>query len=121
MEGGHETWMEKYIDGTFISGATKLIILGKIKHRSTYPYELYKQLKAHHFSPIRKISKSDVYNTLNALENKGLVRSESRLSGSKVQKKYSITPKGARVAKEAKKILAEHLSDIKRLIAYEFQ
>lgn len=116
-----EPWIEKHIDSTFVNGVTKLIILGKISHKSTYPYELFKQLKKHHFGPVTDISKSDVYNVLNALESRGLVRSESKLSGAKVQKKYSITPKGAKVAKEAKKILTNHLDDIKKLIAYEFQ
>ena len=116
-----ETKMKKSVESMLVSGATKLIILGKIKHHSTYPYEIFKQLKTCPFTPVTKTSKSDVYNILNALENRGLVKSEPILSGSKVQKKYSITPEGARITREAKKILISDVKNIKKLIAYEFQ
>jgi|GEM_PF-7039604 DNA-binding PadR family transcriptional regulator len=115
------TKVKKSIESILVSGATKLIILGKIKHHSTYPYEIFKQLKTCPFTPVTKTSKSDVYNILNSLESKGLVKSESVLAGSKVQKKYSITPEGARITREAKKILIADVKNIKKLIYYEFQ
>ncbi len=120
MRDDEEHW-RRYIDETFVNGVAKLIILGKIRHHSTYPYEIYKQLRKHHFGPVKGISKSGIYNILNSLEKRGLVISESRLSGSKVQKKYSITNDGRRVSREAKIILTNHLNEIKRLINHEFK
>ena len=109
------------IDRQFISGITKLIILGKIRKTGTHPYEIYKEIKDHPFAPIRGISKSDVYNTIKALETMGLISGKPGLVGSKMQKKYHLTKQGAEVSGRAKKILSAHLNDIKRLIAYEFK
>ncbi len=120
MKDDEEHW-RSYIDETFVNGVAKLIILGKVKHHSTYPYEIYKQLKKHHFGPVNCISKSGVYNILNSLEKNGLVSSEPTLFGSKVQKKYSITNDGKRVSSEAKVILTNHLNEIKKLINHEFK
>ena len=113
--------MDNWIDSQFISGITKLIILGKIGKAGTHPYEIYKEIKDHPFAPIRGISKSDVYNTIKALETMGLISGKPGLVGSKVQKKYHLTKEGASVSRRAKKILSAHINDIKKLMAYEFR
>jgi len=121
MEEGAELEMHKYIDNTFKSGILKFVILNSVSRQSTYPYELYKKLSKVNFGVLHDIQKSEVYNTLNSLEGKGLVKGESHLSGSKVQKEYKITPKGMKVAVRSRKVMAKNIQGIKKLIAYEFE
>lgn len=113
--------VHRYIDNTFKSGILKFVVLNSLSRQSTYPYELFKKLKKVNFGVLKDIQKSEIYNTLNSLEAKGLVKGESRLSGSKVQKEYRITSRGMKVALRARKIMVRNVSSIKRLIAYEFE
>ena len=113
--------VHKYVDSTFKSGILKFIVLNALSKRSTYPYELYKRLRKVDFGMLRNVQKSEVYNVLNSLEAKGLVRSATHLIGAKVQKEYSATKEGRRVAVRSRKVMARNMMNVKRLIAYELE
>lgn len=120
MEKDGELDIHRYVDDAFKSGILKFVILNAVCRKSTYPYDLYKRLKKVNFGILKDINKSEVYNILNSLEGKGLVKGASHLTGSKVQKEYRITKSGYRAAMRSRKVMAKNVSNIKRLIKYEF-
>ncbi len=121
MEDEIELDVHKYIDNSFKSGILKFVILNAVGRQKTYPYDLYKKLRKVNFGILKDVKKSEIYNTLNSLEAKGLVEGRSRLSGSKVQKEYTVTQEGMKVAARARKVMAKNVGNIKKLIAYEFE
>ncbi len=120
MEKNDGLDIHKYVDETFKNGVLKFVILNAMCRKNVYPYELYKRLKKVNFGILKDINKSEIYNTFNSLENKGLVKSSSHLSCSKVQKEYRITSDGLKVAARSRKVMAKNVGNIKKLIAYEF-
>ena len=79
-----------------------------------------KTFKASHHPIISKVDKSQIYNTLNALERDGFVKSRMTHFGAKQQKVYSITPKGRAVAHSFKKMFFGFIKDARSLIRSEF-
>jgi DNA-binding PadR family transcriptional regulator len=116
-----ELEMHKYVDSAFKSGILKFVILNAISRQSTYPYDLYKKLSKIRFGILQGVRKSEVYNTLNSLEAKGFVKGETQLFGSKVKKRYKITNNGMRVVLKSRKVMMRNISNIKKLISYEFE
>ena len=112
--------LRKYVDNTLRAGMKRLIVLHSIKKHRTYPYALLKVLKKSDHIVIRKITKSEIYNILNSLEKKGLVKGELKRVGQKMQKMYHITPSGNAVLLETKGIIVKYLHELKILIADEF-
>ena len=121
MEGRNGFEMHRFVDETFKGGILKFATLNMINKHHTYPYKLYKKMKTFHFGVLSHVEKSEVYNALNSLETKGLVKSRIHLKGSKVQKEYSLTPIGKKVLTRSRKAMLANLRNIKKLINYEFE
>lgn len=113
----HDEELDKYINKAFFAGVTRLIMLREIKRGNNYPYGILKELKSSHNVHIRKITKNEVYNILNALERDGFVESASKLEGGKVQKRYVLTHKGMRLVRKAGRVMVRHLKAVKRIMA----
>ncbi len=125
MGGGTETraGTGKYgiIDGTLKSGFAKIIILNSIRRKKTHPYALLKNLRERDYPIVGRMGKSEIYNILNALEKKGFVRSKAVMRGRVAQKRYELTPYGAKVANNSKRMISGFLAEARRLIEVEFE
>ena len=96
--------VDNYIYNAFSHGLINIWLLKMIEKKRTYPYALVKMLKASKSEMLRRLSRSDIYNTLNALEKRGLVRSRPVFSGEKMRKEYRLTPRGRRLIREAERV-----------------
>lgn len=99
------------------SGVLKLVLLRSISKGNDYPYSVLKSLKCHSHLPFGTVSKNEVYNTLNALEKRGYVRSRTVLSGSKAQRHYRLTPQGRSVVRRSRRIMLQLIKDMKTLVS----
>ena len=109
--------IRNHIDKSFMSGILKLMILRKIKHGNDYPYSIMKEFECNPHAPMKNITKNDVYNTLNALEKGGYVKSSSRKMGNKIQKRYVLTASGRKMVIKSRKAIIKHIKEAKKLVA----
>lgn len=110
-----------YVDETMKKGIVSAIVIHHIKkNKGTYPYALMKEFKKSRHPFLSAMDKSQVYNLLNTLEHDGFVKSKASLVGSKVQKVYSVTPKGSAYASSFMKIFSGFISSAKELVRREF-
>ena len=117
----HELFPGRLLDDTMKRGMISAMVLVHLKKESTYPYALMKNFKASHHPMLSKVDKSQVYNTLNALERDGFVKSKMTHVGAKQQKMYSITPKGKAVVLSFRKLFFGFVKDARSLIQSEFK
>ncbi len=117
----HEMFPGRLLDDTMKRGMISAMVLVHLNKRSTYPYALMKNFKASHHPMLSKVDKSQVYNTLNALERDGFVKSRMTHVGAKQQKMYSITPKGKAVVLSFKRLFFGFVKDARSLIQSEFK
>jgi len=77
----------------------KLIILKKVERGRTYSYALIKEISRnrHIGSLMNKPSeiKNEVYNQVNALEKRGMIKTEAVIEGGRLKKYYKLTSKGS--------------------------
>ena len=106
--------MEHYMTKDMYHMIMKLVILGQIKSRKVYSYELINHVAMH--VPKYRVSKyeikNDVYNTLAVLEKLGYVHQKKVLSGNRVKNFYTITKKGDKSLKESKRIMAKAMANV---------
>lgn len=111
----------RYMDDTMKKGIVSAIVIHHIKkNKGTYPYALLKSFKKSGHPFLCVMDKSQVYNLLNALEHDGFVKSKASLVGAKMQKVYSVTPKGSAYASSFMKIFYGFVSRAKILVKREF-
>ncbi len=108
------------IDKKILKGMHTMIVLTHIEKKSTYPYALLKRFRASRHPMLSGISKSELYNILGSLEHQGYVRGKVVLAGSKVQKVYSITPKGDDVAKSFRRVFFSFIRSASKIITGAF-
>ena len=106
--------MEHYMTKDMYHMIIKLVILGKIKSKRMYSYELINHVAMHvpKYRYDKKEIKNDVYNTIAMLEKLGYVGQKRMLSGGKVKNFYSLTKKGEKSLAESKKILSRAMKDV---------
>ncbi len=103
--------VDNYIYNAFRHGLINIWLLKMIGKKRTYPYALVKTLKASKSEMLRRLSRCDIYNTLNALEKRGLVCSRPVFSGAKMRKEYRLTPRGRRLVREADSVRQQILDE----------
>ncbi len=89
--------LDNYVYSAFRHGLINIWLLKIIGKHETYPYALVKACSKSRSKILKRFGKSDVYNALNALEKRGLVRSAARLRGARLRKEYRLTAKGRRL------------------------
>ena len=83
----------------------KLRILMRVKAGNIYPYALMKEFKKSNFSKfIGPTIKNDTYNSLNALEKSGYIKSVLKSENGKTKKYYAITKRGIKASASIKKV-----------------
>jgi DNA-binding PadR family transcriptional regulator len=84
-----------------------MILLAAIKEKPSYAYEIDKMLESKNMRDWLKIGVASVYQVLDRLEKKGLLKSKREREGRMpVRKRYSITDGGeAHLKKDVKKLL----------------
>lgn len=96
------------------SMALEFRILKDINDGETYPYSLLKRFEKLKFGKGRfKISKSDIYNAVAALERKHYIKVAKRRGAKKY---YTITKEGKEVISKSKKILTDAIKEISKLL-----
>lgn len=112
-----DTWKHPYINKEFRHLILKFIILNKISCGKTYSYSLIKDIKdigSPKFTIRDKSAvKNDVYNTISSLERAGLIKSTDKLESGRRKKYYKLTKKGSTTLKEARKILAPMVKELR--------
>ncbi|EET89927.1 MAG: helix-turn-helix transcriptional regulator [Candidatus Micrarchaeales archaeon] len=112
--GNEGNEMQNYMTKDMYHLIMKLVILGSIKKKKMYPYELINRVAMHvpKYKSDKKEIKNDVYNTLAVLERIGYIRLERKLAGGRVKNFYTITKKGNESLLASKRILAEAMINV---------
>ena len=108
--------MQNYMTKDMYHLIMKLVILGSIKRREMYPYELINRVAMHvpKYKGDKGEIKNDVYNTLAVLERIGYIRLEKKLVEGRVKNFYTITKKGNESLLASKRILADAMVNVTR-------
>ncbi len=108
--------MQNYMTKDMYHLIMKLVILGSIKRREMYPYELINRVAMHvpKYKSDKSEIKNDVYNTLAVLERIGYIRLEKKLVEGRVKNFYTITKKGNESLLASKRILADAMVNVTR-------
>ncbi|MEM0201136.1 MAG: PadR family transcriptional regulator [Candidatus Micrarchaeaceae archaeon] len=105
----------EYIEKDMYRMMLKFTLLNRINYKLSYSYELVKYImytKPKSVKVRESVIKNDVYNTLNALEKAGYIKSEHIISKGKIKKYYTITKNGKIAIKDAQKIFAKASKDV---------
>jgi len=109
------------LDALLKQGLLKITVMAHLRRHGAYPYEMLKHFKSAGFPGFSKLKKSDIYNVIKSLEDDGFVKYSVVMDGARMQKRYQLTAKGAKVMKASKRIGLKALADIRRLIESEFK
>jgi DNA-binding PadR family transcriptional regulator len=85
--------------------------------RETYSYALFKELERRkgfisHLKEHGMDVKSDIYNTVKALEKSGYIKVDVRVEGGRLKKYYSITKSGRGVLRQTKRVLMASMNSL---------
>ena len=101
-----------------IKGTLKTIVLKLLAdNKKMYGYEITQRVKDLTFEKIQ-ITEGALYPTLHALENDGLVTTETEYIGKRVRKYYSLSPTGKSKAKEKVNELADFMETMTFLVRH---
>ena len=99
-----------------LKGTLKTIVLKLLAdNKKMYGYEITQKVKELTLDKIQ-ITEGAVYPTLHALENDGLVTTESEFIGKRVRKYYTLSPRGKLKTKEKVNELADFMNTMKFLL-----
>jgi len=102
--------------GELIKGTLKTIVLKLLAdNRKMYGYEITQRVKELTGDKIQ-ITEGALYPTLHALEQEGLLTTETEYIGKRVRKYYSLSPSGKTRVKEKVKELADFFETMKFLL-----
>ncbi|MEM3841294.1 MAG: helix-turn-helix transcriptional regulator [Candidatus Micrarchaeaceae archaeon] len=106
--------MEHYMTKDMYHMIMKLVILGEIKKKKVYSYELINHVAIHvpKYRSSKNDVKNDVYNTLAMLEKLGYVSQKKTFYRDRVRNFYTLTKKGAMALAESKKIMSKAMADV---------
>ncbi len=82
-------------------------------NKKAYPYDLLKRMKDKRNPIFCDLDKNDVYNAMNALEAKDLIK---YISAKGDKKYYKITLKGITLLKSSKLLLVKHLRELQKML-----
>ena len=99
-----------------LKGTLKTIVLKLLaENKKMYGYEITQKVKELTLDKIQ-ITEGALYPTLHALENDGLVTTESEFIGKRVRKYYTLSPSGKLKTKEKVNELADFMNTMKFLL-----
>jgi DNA-binding PadR family transcriptional regulator len=99
-----------------LKGTLKTIVLKLLAdNKKMYGYEITQKVKELTLDKIQ-ITEGALYPTLHALENDGLVTTESEFIGKRVRKYYTLSPRGKLKTKEKVNELADFMNTMKFLL-----
>jgi len=99
-----------------IKGTLKTIVLKMLEdNRKMYGYEITQKVKELTKDRIQ-LTEGALYPTLHALENDGLLTTETEYIGKRMRKYYSLSPSGKGKAKERVSELADFMETMKLLL-----
>lgn len=99
-----------------LKGTLKTIVLKLLAdNKRMYGYEITQKVKELTLDKIQ-ITEGALYPTLHALENDGLVTTESEFIGKRVRKYYALSPTGKTKTKEKVSELADFMDTMKFLL-----
>lgn len=99
-----------------IKGTLKTIILKLLAdNKKMYGYEMTQRVKELTLDKIQ-LTEGALYPTLHALEEAGLVVTETEYIGKRVRKYYSLSPKGTSAMKERVNELADFMETMRFLL-----
>ncbi len=99
-----------------LKGTLKTIVLKLLSdNKRMYGYEITQKVKELTLDKIQ-ITEGALYPTLHALEDDGLVTTESEFIGKRVRKYYALSPSGKTKTKEKVNELADFMSTMKFLL-----
>lgn len=99
-----------------IKGTLKTIVLKLLAdNKRMYGYEITQKVKELTFDKIQ-ITEGALYPTLHALENEGLLTTESEFIGKRVRKYYALSATGKTKTKEKVSELADFMNTMKFLL-----
>ncbi len=99
-----------------IKGTLKTIVLKLLAdNRKMYGYEITQRVKELTSEKIQ-ITEGALYPTLHALEQEGLLTTQTEVIGKRVRKYYSLSPKGKTKTKEKVSELADFMETMKFLL-----
>lgn len=99
-----------------IKGTLKTIVLKLLTdNKKMYGYEITQRVKELTFDKIQ-ITEGALYPTLHALENDGLVTTETEFIGKRVRKYYSLSPKGKSKTQEKLSELKDFMETMQFLL-----
>lgn len=99
-----------------LKGTLKTIVLKLLAdNKRMYGYEITQKVKELTLDKIQ-ITEGALYPTLHALENDGLVTTESEFIGKRVRKYYALSPTGKAKTKEKVSELADFMDTMKFLL-----
>jgi PadR family transcriptional regulator PadR len=104
MKLGYKARMDK-AGLKMLSTIFEVYILWLFSKKKMHGYELIKILSSDHVKGAGpKITSATVYPLLNSMTKRGLLSYRKQSTGKRVRKIYSVTPKGLKKLKEAKKL-----------------
>lgn len=108
---------DSFISKDMYHAVLKLVLLTKIRKEKTYSYKLLKDISKH-LSPIsgKKDIKSDIYNTINLLENAGYIKVDVQMERNRTKKYYSLTKEGIKVHDNAKMVFRDAMTEVSKFL-----
>lgn len=113
--------VEDYIGKDIKRIMLKFRLLNEISQKPSYSYELFDTLckaaaASKFFGRNKSEIKNDIYNTINALEKSGYIKSISRVEGGKLKNYCYITPLGTKTLKRSRAFFHKSVNQLAKIV-----
>ena len=113
----HEDYMRKDVKRIML----KFRLLNEIAQKPSYSYELIDRLciaavASKFFGKPKTEIKNDIYNTINALEKSGYIKSVSRVEGGKLKNYCYITPLGRKTLRKSRAFFIKSVNILAKIV-----
>ena len=105
------------VDKGYMSGSSRMLILGLLEEKSYYGYELIKTLKSRS-NNVFDMKEGTLYPILHKLENDELISSSNQEVAGRTRKVYTITEKGIRVLAKEKEDWREFSMAVNQVLTF---
>jgi DNA-binding PadR family transcriptional regulator len=116
-EHNHEAFMTKDVKRIML----KFRLLSEIAMKPSYSYELFEDLcksavTSKFFGRSKNEIKNDIYNTINALEESGYIKSVSKIEDGKLKNYCYITPLGKQTLKSSRAFFHKSVKMLAKIV-----
>lgn len=117
MSDAEENYMNKDVKKIML----KFRLLHEISLKPSYSYELFEGLckaaaASKFFGRSKAEIKNDIYNTINALEKSGYIKSVSKVEDGKLKNYCYITPLGRKTMRKSKAFFLKSVSQLAKIV-----